>query len=112
MADGQVWRGNRKQNKIGIMALDGEESTPVPNLALEAIVKPTLREVMLQLCFLFESRFTEAELNMTLTYTNVRLIYLCPIHTNMFSETGFNWMEIRKKEMKNFFPFDFFIRNS
>lgn len=61
MADGQVWRGNRKQNKIGIMALDGEESTPVPNLALEAIVKPTLREVMLQLCFLFESRFTEAD---------------------------------------------------
>lgn len=27
------------------MALDGEESTPVPNLALEAIVKPTLREL-------------------------------------------------------------------
>lgn len=28
------------------MALDGEESTPVPNLALEAIVKPAIREVM------------------------------------------------------------------
>lgn len=27
------------------MALDGEESTPVPNLALEAIVKPSLREL-------------------------------------------------------------------
>ena len=29
------------------MALDGEESTPVPNLALETIVKPALREVSL-----------------------------------------------------------------
>ena len=28
------------------MALDGEEGTPVPNLALEAIVKPAIREVM------------------------------------------------------------------
>lgn len=28
------------------MALDGEESTPVPNLALEAIVRPALREVI------------------------------------------------------------------
>lgn len=27
------------------MALDGEESTPVPNLALEAIVRPALREM-------------------------------------------------------------------
>lgn len=27
------------------MALDGEESTPVPNLALEAIVKPAIREM-------------------------------------------------------------------
>ncbi|KAK2564945.1 Programmed cell death protein 10 [Acropora cervicornis] len=27
------------------MALDGEESTPVPNLALETIVKPALREL-------------------------------------------------------------------
>ena len=27
------------------MALDGEDGTPVPNLALEAIVKPVLREV-------------------------------------------------------------------
>lgn len=29
------------------MALDGEESTPVPNLALETIVNPALREVSL-----------------------------------------------------------------
>lgn len=37
----------RKNNdKFGDMALDGEESTPVPNLALEAIVKPALREVI------------------------------------------------------------------
>jgi len=35
-----------KNNKFGDMALDGEESTPVPNLALEAIVKPAIREVM------------------------------------------------------------------
>ena len=31
------------------MALDGEESTPVPNLALETIVKPALREVIRQI---------------------------------------------------------------
>ena len=41
------------------MALDGEESTPVPNLALEAIVKPALREVMIAITnnYLLESSF-------------------------------------------------------
>lgn len=39
-------KNNSKLNKfIGNMALGGEESTPVPNLALDAIVKPALREV-------------------------------------------------------------------
>ena len=39
-------QGRKNNNKFGDMALDGEESTPVPNLALEAIVKPAIREVM------------------------------------------------------------------
>ena len=36
----------KQKQKFKDMALDGEESTPVPNLALEAIVKPAIREVM------------------------------------------------------------------
>jgi len=39
-------RSRKNNNKFGDMALDGEESTPVPNLALETIVKPAIREVM------------------------------------------------------------------
>ena len=38
-------RSRKNRNKFRDMALDGEESTPVPNLALEAIVKPAIREV-------------------------------------------------------------------
>lgn len=50
------------------MALDGEESTPVPNLALETIVKPALREVIRQIvrCIKFLFRVLDRDHNFLL----------------------------------------------